>query len=84
MAFNLKMQGSAGDLLRKLLRDLNANLPRGARVVHQEFDAVVVTCPVDMAVTIEPLLKQTMENVASLCVPLRVKTKHGATLADVS
>jgi DNA polymerase I-like protein with 3'-5' exonuclease and polymerase domains len=84
MAFNLKMQGSAGDLLRKLLRDLNGSLPQGARVVHQEFDAVVVTCPVDMAVTIEPLLKQTMENVASLGVPLRVKTKHGATLADVS
>jgi DNA polymerase I-like protein with 3'-5' exonuclease and polymerase domains len=84
MAFNLKMQGSAGDLLRKLLRDLNGSLPPGASVVHQEFDAVVVTCPVDMAVTIEPLLKLTMENVASLSVPLRVKTKHGATLADVS
>ncbi len=83
-AFNLRMQGSAADLLRKLLRDLHAALPASVRVVHQEFDAVILTCPAPQAVAVEALLKNTMENVAKLTVPLVAKTKHGATLAAVS
>lgn len=83
-AFNLKMQGSAADLLRKLLRDLASVLPPDARVVHQVFDAVVLTCPAAMVATVETILKKTMENVDTLSVPLVAKTKRGATLADVS
>ncbi len=83
-AFNLKMQGSAGDLLRKLLRDLSARLPPEVRMVHQEFDALVLTCPAPMAADVEDTLKVTMANVATLSVPLVAKTRHGATLADVS
>jgi hypothetical protein len=83
-AFNLRMQGTAADLLRKLLRDLRAGLPRTARVVHQEFDAVILTCPEPDAQAVEATLKHTMENVATLTVPLVAKTKHGGTLAAVS
>lgn len=83
-AFNLTMQGSAADLLRQLLRDLRRCLPTGARLAHQEFDAVVLTCPVAMAPDVERVLKQTMEGVANLTVPLVAKTKSGPTLAAVS
>lgn len=83
-AFNLRMQGSASDLLRKLLRDLKEVLPPEARVVHQEFDAVILTCPATMAARVEVILEAAMEAVADLSVPLVAKTKHGATLADVS
>jgi hypothetical protein len=83
-AFNLRMQGSAADLFRKLLRDLASSRPAGVRLVHQEFDAVIVSCPASDATSVEAWLKQSMESVASLSVPLVAKTKHGATLADVS
>lgn len=83
-AFNLKMQGSGADLFRKLLRDLKAGLPADTRVVHQEFDAVVLTCPTAMASGVKATLKRTMEGVAQLSVRLVADTKHGATLADVS
>jgi DNA polymerase I-like protein with 3'-5' exonuclease and polymerase domains len=78
------MQGSAADLFRKLLRDLASSRPAGVRLVHQEFDAVIVSCPASDATSVEAWLKQSMESVASLSVPLVAKTKHGATLADVS
>ena len=83
-AFNLVMQGFAGDLMRRLLRDLKDALPPDARVCHQEFDAVIVTCPAPAVAQVEAILRTTMENVAALSIPLLVKTKHGATLADVS
>lgn len=84
IAFNLKMQASAADLLRRLMRALASLLPSGARVIHQEFDAVIVTCRREMAESVAALLKFTMENIASLSVPLLAKVKIGSTLWGVS
>jgi DNA polymerase I-like protein with 3'-5' exonuclease and polymerase domains len=83
-AFNLRMQGTAADLLRKLLRDLASSMPADTRLVHQEFDAVILSCPAQMGPQMEGWLRGKMEAVASLSVPLVAKTKHGATLAAVS
>jgi DNA polymerase-1 len=83
-AFNLRMQGTAADLLRKLLRALDVALPARARVVHQDFDAVTLVCPTEDVAAVEALLKATMEKVETLNVPLVAKTTHGATLADLA
>ena len=82
--FNLLMQGAAASLLRRVLRELRANLPAGVHLVYQEFDSVVLACPQGQQLQIEEVVKGTMENIATLSVPLRARMKHGATLADVS
>jgi len=83
-AFNLRMQGTAADLLRELLRDLASNMLAHTKLVHQEFDSVILSCPAFMGPGVELWLKGKMEAVASLSVPLVADTKHGATLAAVS
>ena len=53
-------------------------------MVHQEFDAVIVSCPTAIVDSVKETLKATMENVAQLSVPLVAKVKDGATLDDIS
>ena len=45
---------------------------------------MILTCPAPMAARVEVILEAAMETVAELSVPLVAKTRHGATLADVS
>ena len=83
-AFNLLAQGSAADILRALLRALHAVLPPGVAIVHQEFDAVILRCPAELAPKVAADLKQTMEHIAPLRVQLKARIKIGPTLAAVS
>jgi len=84
-AFSLLVQGTAADLMRKALRDLARVLPaHGARLIHQAFDAVVVACPQGHEQHVGALVKQTMESVAQLRVPLVVKIKSGPNMAAIA
>jgi DNA polymerase I-like protein with 3'-5' exonuclease and polymerase domains len=83
-AFNLLAQGSAADIMRGLLRVLPSALPPEAVVVHQEFDAVIVRCPIGCEAAVTTQLQATMEGIANLSVPLKVRVKSGPTLAAVS
>ncbi len=77
-AFSLLVQGTAADLMRKAMRELARVLPaHGARLIHQAFDAVVVACPSGEEQGVGAVVKQTMESVAQLNVPLVVKIKVG-------
>lgn len=79
MAMNAPFQGSAADLVKKAMVDLDARLGEvpSARMLLQVHDELVLECDESDAPRVAALAKTTMEGVASLAVPLTVETAAG-------
>ncbi len=84
MAMNAPFQGSAADLIKKAMVDLDvrlsAELP-SARMLLQVHDELVLECDEGDAARAADLARETMEGAASLAVPLTVETARGADWA---
>jgi len=84
MAMNAPFQGSAADLIKKAMVDLDARLAAEAptaRMLLQVHDELVLECDEADAPRVAALARETMEGVASLAVPLTVDTASGANWA---
>jgi len=84
MAMNAPFQGSAADLIKKAMVELDRRLVPAfpsARMLLQVHDELVLECDVADAAGVAALAKETMEGVASLAVPLTVDTASGANWA---
>ena len=84
MAMNAPFQGSAADLIKKAMIDLEVRLTAefpSARMLLQVHDELVLECDEGDAGPVAALAKETMEDVASLAVPLTVETARGADWA---
>jgi len=83
MAMNAPFQGSAADLIKKAMVDLDARLAEvpSARMLLQVHDELVLECDESDAPRVAALAKETMEGVASLAVPLTVETARGSNWA---
>lgn len=80
MAMNAPFQGSAADLIKKAMADLDARLASelpSARMLLQVHDELVLECDASDAPRVAALARETMERVASLAVPLTVDTASG-------
>jgi DNA polymerase-1 len=85
MALNAPIQGSAADIIKKAMIDLDAGLLQGsfaAQIILQIHDELVLEVPVEEIDDVTALTIATMEGVASLSVPLKVSHGVGPTLAD--
>jgi DNA polymerase-1 len=85
MALNAPIQGSAADIIKKAMIDLDSGLDAGsfgAEVILQIHDELVLEVPLEEIEAVTQLTIDTMENVASLSVPLKVSYGTGPTLAD--
>ena len=85
MALNAPIQGSAADIIKKAMIDLDSGLRDGAfaaEIILQIHDELVLEVPLDEIEAVTKLTIDTMEGVASLSVPLRVSHGTGRTLAD--
>lgn len=85
MALNAPIQGSAADMIKKAMIDLDRELrARGseAEMLLQIHDELVLEVPVDEIDAITELTVTTMEHVTELNVPLKVSYGVGPTLAD--
>ena len=86
MALNAPIQGSAADIIKKAMIEVDAAIEaQGLEsvLVLQVHDELVLECPqaeIEVAAT---LTKGLMEGVAELAVPLTVDMAIGASLADV-
>ncbi|MHB8798900.1 MAG: DNA polymerase I [Thermoanaerobaculia bacterium] len=84
MAMNAPFQGSAADLVKKAMVELDvrlaAELP-SARMLLQVHDELVLECDEGDAARAADLARETMEGAASLAVPLTVETARGADWA---
>ncbi len=85
MALNAPIQGSAADIIKKAMVALDGEMDgRGlaAAMLLQVHDELVVEAPLEEADEVARLVKEAMESVVELRVPLRVDLGTGRTLAE--
>ncbi len=86
MALNAPVQGTAADIIKKAMIDLDAALRSdrmATTLLLQIHDELVLEVPDDERVLAEKLVVETMEGVAGLDVPLQVDVGWGPDLASV-
>ncbi len=79
-AMNTPVQGTAADLIKLAMVRVEKRLMEGgyeARLILQVHDELVVECPVAEQQAVAALLKETMEGVSALSVPLLAEVGVG-------
>jgi DNA polymerase-1 len=85
-AMNTPVQGSAADLIKKAMIDLERELKRrrmGARLILQIHDELLLEVPEREAEEALGLVRSVMEGALSLEVPLLVEARRGRNWAEV-
>ena len=85
VALNMPIQGTAADIIKLAMvrvRDRLAEECPDAQLVLQVHDELIVECPEEKTEQVKQLLKEEMENVVELSVPLTVDAKAGKTWAE--
>jgi DNA polymerase-1 len=86
IAVNSPIQGSAADIVKQAMIDVDRALREGGlatRLLLQVHDELVFEVPEGELAEAESLVRTTMERAASLAVPLRVTVEHGRTWGDL-
>lgn len=82
-AVNTVVQGSAADLIKKAMVDVDRALPSGARMVLQVHDELIVEAPEATAAETAEALRLAMESALELSVPLIAETKQAKRWHDL-
>jgi DNA polymerase-1 len=85
MAQNAPVQGSAADVFKLAMVELDRALEDAglrSRMILTVHDELVLEVPLDEREKVEPLVREVMESVCELKVPLVVDLGFGATWAD--
>ena len=85
VALNMPIQGTAADIIKLAMVHVHDRLRKenlAARLVLQVHDELIVECPEAEAETVRRILKEEMEQVARLSVPLTVEAKAAGTWAE--
>ena len=85
MALNAPIQGSAADIIKKAMIDLDVRLARAdlsAEMILQIHDELILEVPFDELEQVTEMTIETMEHVTTLTVPLRIAFGTGRTLAE--
>ncbi len=80
MAVNMPLQGTAADLMKLAMIEIDKKLPlvcKEAKMLLQVHDEVVLEVPEKDAERVVQFVKETMENVEKMGVPIVVETKTG-------
>ena len=80
MALNTPIQGSAADILRKAMVDLWSELTKRnlkSKILIQVHDELVLNVYKDELDEVKELVRDKMENVIKLAVPLKVDIEIG-------
>ncbi len=75
MAVNSLIQGSAADIIKLAMIEVDRKLPPRAYLIMQIHDELVIESKRESAEEAQEILKSCMENAVSLKVPLKVKVK---------
>ena len=82
MAMNTPVQGTAADIIKlamiKVYHRLANEVP-DAKLILQVHDELIAEAPEEKAQKVTDILREEMENVAELSVPLTVDAKYGKT-----
>ncbi|WP_117170544.1 DNA polymerase I [Paraliobacillus sediminis] len=84
-AMNTPIQGSAADIIKKAMIDLELALKENnlkARMLLQVHDELIIEAPETEIEILKELVPRVMENTVSLSVPLKVDYAYGKTWFD--
>jgi DNA polymerase-1 len=82
MATNAPIQGTAADILKLAMIALDKKLPPDAGMLLTVHDEIVIEAPEPRAAEVAGIVKETMENIYPLAVPLAVDTRWGRSWYD--
>ena len=83
-AQNMPIQGTEADLMKRAMLNVDRALPKGADLVMQVHDSLIVECDASQQDEVATILKQNMESVApELGVKLVVDVTSGHTWGDL-
>lgn len=85
-AINTVIQGSAADIIKKAMLEVHKRLREEAcpaRMILQVHDELVFECPGEELPKVATIVKDEMENVMTLRVPLKVDLAWGKNWADL-
>ncbi|MDB2414919.1 DNA polymerase I [Rickettsiales bacterium] len=85
-AINAPLQGSAADIIKKAMIYLHKNLEKfdgKAKLLLQVHDELIVEAPENLSQEISQIIKNTMEQVANLSVPLLVDVSYGDNWREI-
>ena len=85
MALNAPVQGTAADIIKKAMIELDSTLRSegmASTLLLQIHDELILECPEDELVVAEKVVVDRMEGVAGLDVPLKVDVATGPDLAS--
>ena len=85
VALNTPIQGSAADIIKLAMVNVYNRLEKEnleARLILQVHDELIIECPKYEQEKVQTVLREEMENAASLLVPLKVDMKAGRSWYD--
>ena len=82
MAINAPIQGTAADLLKMAMIALEKKLADRARMLLTVHDEIVIEAPEANATDVARIVKETMEKIHPLAVPLAVDARWGKSWYD--
>ena len=85
MALNAPIQGTAADIIKKAMIDVDAAIrdrKLGTTLLLQVHDELVFEVPHDESGDAEKMVVEIMEGAATLSVPLKADVAWGANLAE--
>jgi DNA polymerase I len=82
MATNAPIQGTAADILKLAMIALDQRLDDAAPMLLTVHDEIVIEVPETRAAEVAGIVKETMENIFPLAVPLKVDAHYGRSWYD--
>ena len=84
-AMNTPIQGSAADIIKKAMIDMDARLKKEglkSKLLLQVHDELIFEVPPEEIEILERIVPEVMENAIELSVPLKVDFSYGNTWYD--
>lgn len=78
-AVNMPLQGTAADMMKIAMINIHKKLPKGADLILQIHDELIVECNSEDAKKVEKIVKDEMEKVHKFDVPIEVEVHHGTS-----
>jgi DNA polymerase-1 len=82
-AVNMPLQGTAADMMKLAMISIHKKLPKGANLLLQIHDELIVECDKTSASAVEKIMKHEMENVHKFKVPIEVEVRQGASWGEL-
>lgn len=83
-AQNMPIQGTEADLMKRAMLKVNAVLPKGAEMIMQVHDSLIIECDEGLAEEVSRILVERMENIApELAVKLKVDVTTGCNWGEL-